>query len=181
MVLLADNLTGGNIIPAWFMVPGKGFFDITSPVSYFRLFSHIAGHANWEHLLGNFAIILLIGPILEEKYGSPAILFMILVTALVTGIINSFLFSGALLGASGVAFMMILLAPFTNTKKGEIPMTFILIIALYLVKEVFRSFQNNNIAEFAHIAGGICGSVFGFIRLRHKEEEPMVVSEEEEY
>ncbi len=170
IVLLADPLTGGNLIPSWFMVPGRGYFNAASPISYIRLFSHIAGHANWEHLLGNFAIILLIGPILEEKYGSLSILFMILITALVTGLLNSFLFSGALLGASGVAFMMILLAPFTNTKKGEIPLTFILIIALYLVKEVFRSFQTNNIAEFAHIAGGFCGSIFGFIRLKHSSE-----------
>jgi membrane associated rhomboid family serine protease len=171
LVLLLNPFFGGGIIQKWFEVPGQGYFDSGSVISYIRLFSHIAGHVDWEHLLGNFAIILLVGPILEEKYGSFSLLLMIIVTALVTGLLNSFLFEGALLGASGVAFMMILLAPFTNTRPGEIPLTFILIIALYIVKEVFQSFQSNNIAEFAHIAGGFCGSIFGFIKQRQQIKE----------
>ena len=171
LVLFLNPILGGELIPAWFVVPGRGYFNTESVISYVRLLSHIAGHISWEHLLGNFAIILLVGPILEEKYGSFSLLVMILITALVTGILNSLLFQGALLGASGVAFMMILLAPFTNTKNGEIPLTFILIIALYIVKEVFQSFQNNDIAEFAHIAGGFCGSIFGFIRQKHRLDE----------
>ena len=56
--------------------------------SYVGLFTHILGHASWEHLLGNFMLILLIGPILEERHGSLALLVMILVTALVTGLAN---------------------------------------------------------------------------------------------
>lgn len=175
LVLFLNSILGGDLIPVWFIVPGRGHFDTGSILSYVRLFSHIAGHISWEHLLGNFAIILLVGPILEEKYGSFSLMIMIIITALVTGILNSLLFQGALLGASGVAFMMILLAPFTNTKKGEIPLTFILIIALYIVKEVFQSFQSNDIAEFAHIAGGFCGSIFGFIRLKHRLNELKVI------
>ncbi|MCK5200845.1 MAG: rhomboid family intramembrane serine protease [Spirochaetales bacterium] len=171
LVLFLNPILGGELIPSWFAVPGRGYFDTSSIISYVRLFSHIAGHISWGHLLGNFAIILLVGPILEEKYGSFSLLLMILITALVTGILNSLLFQVTLLGASGVAFMMILLAPFTNTKKGEIPLTFILIIALYIVKEVFQSFQSNYIAEFAHIAGGFCGSIFGFIKQRHRINE----------
>ena len=171
LVLLINPLLGGSLITSWFVVPGQGFFDTGSVISYVRLFSHIAGHISWEHLLGNFAIILLVGPILEEKYGSFPLLIMILITGLVTGVLNTLLFEGFLLGASGVAFMMILLAPFTNTKSGEIPLTFILIIALYIVKEVFQSFQSNDIAEFAHIAGGACGSIFGFIKQKHRINE----------
>ncbi len=177
LVLFLNPFFGGTLIPSWFVVPGQGFFDTGSVISYVRLFSHIAGHVSWEHLLGNFAIILLVGPILEEKYGSFSLLLMIIITALVTGIINSLLFEGALLGASGVAFMMILLAPFTNTKSGEIPLTFILIIALYIVKEVFQSFQSNDIAEFAHIAGGFCGSIFGFIKQRNRLKELKAITD----
>jgi len=86
------------------------------------------------------------------------------VTAFVTGILNAFLLPTALLGASGVVFMMILLASFTNFKQGEIPLTFILVLTLYLGREIFNSFTNNNISEFAHIVGGFCGSLFGFFR-----------------
>ena len=177
VVLALNPLFGGQLIPTWFMVPGQGYFNAGSIASYIRLFSHIAGHANWEHLLGNFAIILLVGPILEEKYGSFSLMIMILVTALVTGLLNTLLFQNALLGASGVAFMMILLAPFTNTRPGDIPLTFILIIALYIVKEVFQSFQSNNIAEFAHIAGGFCGSIFGFIKQKHHIKELKAITD----
>jgi len=61
---------------------------------------------------------------------------------------------------------MILLVSFTNIRNGEIPLTFILILILYLAKELISSVQANQISEFAHIAGGICGSMFGFLRPR---------------
>jgi uncharacterized membrane protein YdcZ (DUF606 family) len=89
---------------------------------------------------------------------------MIAVTALVTGALNVLFFTTGLRGASGVVFMLILLASFTNFSKGEIPLTFILVMLLYLGREIFNSFSSNNISEFAHIVGGFCGSLFGFFR-----------------
>jgi hypothetical protein len=41
-----------------------------------------------------------------------------------------------------------------------------LVIALYLTGEIAKSFEKNSVSEFAHIAGGVCGSLFGFIRPR---------------
>jgi membrane associated rhomboid family serine protease len=89
---------------------------------------------------------------------------MIAVTALVTGALNALFFPSFLLGASGVVFMMILLASFTNFNKGEIPLTFILVLILYIGREVLNSFRSDNISEFAHIVGGFCGSLFGFFK-----------------
>ena len=152
----------------WFLVPGKGSFSAKSIHSWVTLFTHVMGHANWNHLISNFAYILLIGPILEEHYGSVTLFQMILITALVTGVLNVLFFTTGLLGASGVVFMMILLASFTNFNRGEIPITFILILVLYIGRELFNSFSNNNISEFAHIVGGFCGSLFGFFR-PHKD------------
>jgi membrane associated rhomboid family serine protease len=110
----------------------------------------------------------LIGPILEEVYGSGALLIMILITAFVTGVLNVLFFSSGLLGASGVVFMMILLASFTNFSRGEVPLTFILVLILFLGRELFDSFggeaANGNISKFAHIVGGFIGSLFGFCR-----------------
>lgn len=170
LILTADQLTGHTLILRFFTVPGKSTFDWASPAQYLRLISHALGHVGWAHLLGNFSIILLVGPILEEKYGSLSLFFMIFTTALVTGILNILFFNTGLLGASGVAFMMILLAPFTNTKSGDIPLTFILIVILYLTKQVLNSFHSNSIAEFAHIAGGACGSLFGFLHTPGREK-----------
>ena len=54
--------------------------SISDPLQYLRLFSYILGHANWSHFSSNFLIILLVGPMVEEKYGSSSLLEMIIVT-----------------------------------------------------------------------------------------------------
>jgi membrane associated rhomboid family serine protease len=158
-VMVASNSTGGAM-SYWFSTqPGLSWTDLTT---YFRLFSHIFGHANWDHLFGNFTIILLIGPLLEEKYGSQTMLIMIGVTALITSLLNNFFFTSGLMGASGIVFMMILLSSFANLKQGYIPLTFVIIVVLFLGKEVYNSLKMDNVSQFAHILGGICGSIFGF-------------------
>jgi rhomboid protease GluP len=169
LILFLDQIFALGLIPQLFSVPGKGAFEFDSAINWARLFLHPAGHISWEHLLGNFAIILLIGPILEEKYGSFSIFFMLLLTAFITGILNVLLLPNGLLGASGAAFMMILLASFTNIRNGELPLTFILILIFYLANELITSFQENQISEFAHIIGGACGSLFGFLRPRKQQ------------
>jgi membrane associated rhomboid family serine protease len=146
------------------MVPGRDHFSLTNVRHWFTLFTHICGHDSWAHLIANFTLILVIGPMLEENYGSRSLLFMIIITALVTGILNAFLFKSALMGASGVVFMMILLSSFTNFSRGEIPLTFILVLVLYMSVQIIDSFKDNNISQFAHIVGGLCGSFFGFFR-----------------
>lgn len=146
----------------FFTVSGNTGFSLVNPFDYVRLFTHIFGHADWTHLIGNFSFILLLGPMLEQRYGSSALCIMIAVTAFVTGILNVCFIPSGLLGSSGVAFMMILLSSFANIEKNEIPLTFVLIVILYLGREIVYSFTSNNISEFAHLAGGICGSLFGF-------------------
>ena len=140
-----------------------GYVSLDQPLSVLTLFTHVLGHASLDHLIGNLTFILLVGPIIEEKYGDMRTLFMMLVTALATGILNVVIFRSGLLGASGIVFMFILLVSFTNTKSNEIPITFILIAVLFIGKEILQSLQNDQISQFAHIMGGICGSIFGFI------------------
>jgi rhomboid protease GluP len=165
VLLISQFLTGGALVDNWFSVPGRGQFDAGSIFSYPRLILHALGHANWAHLFGNLSILLLLGPILEQTYGSFSLLLMMGITALVTGVINVLVFPTGLMGASGIVFMMILLASFTNFNKGEIPLTFILIMVLYLGQEVWRAItQRDQVSQFAHIIGGFCGSLFGFFK-----------------
>ena len=131
--------------------------------SYVGLFTHILGHASWQHLIGNFMLILLLGPILEERHGSAQLLIMILLTALITGLANLLFSSGMLLGASGVVFMMILLASMANVRGGEIPLTFIAVAIIYMGGEIIRAFQNDQISQMAHLVGGFAGAAFGFV------------------
>jgi membrane associated rhomboid family serine protease len=169
LVLILNQTIFPGLTRAWFMVPGRGGFHPGSLKSWVLLFTHVMGHGDINHFLSNISIILLIGPILEANCGSRGLLIMIALTALTTGALNVLLFSTYLLGASGVLFMMILLSSFTNFKKGEIPLTFILILVLYLGKELINSFRQDSVSEFAHIAGGLCGSLFGFFRLSGRD------------
>ena len=135
----------------------------TDPLTYVRLFAYVAGHADVSHYLNNFLIILLIGPMLEEKYGSKNIIFMILITAAVTGVINMAFFNTALLGASGVVFAFILLSSFVNLKKGRLPVTLILILIVYIGREVLDGLTRaDNVSQLGHIIGGFCGALLGF-------------------
>ena len=162
LVLVLSMIFPG-LAKAWFSVPGRGGFDPQSVRAYVRLVSHIFGHADINHFLSNFAFILLLGPILESTYGSRGLVIMIAITALVTGVLNILIFPTGLMGASGIVFMMILLASFTNFNKVELPLTFILVMVLYLGREVLNAFKDNNISEFGHIIGGLCGSIFGYL------------------
>lgn len=143
-------------------------FDTSLPSNYLAIFTYTLGHANIEHLLGNMSLFLILGPIIEEKYGSKMFLLMIIVTAFITAIFQISMFSNGLLGASGIVFMLIILSSFTGTDKGGIPLTFLLVIALYLGTEIVKSFQEDQVSQFAHIMGGLIGSVFGFIIRKKK-------------
>jgi len=168
VVLLVNQITGGLL---------QGVFSVSpysvdaSPLSWYHLFTHVIGHGSWQHLIGNFSFILLIGPILEEKYGSGPILLMIVVTALATGLLDLLIERAELFGASGIVFMLILLSSFTNIRSGEIPITFILVIVLYVVKEIWEALTPDSVSHLTHIAGGIVGGAFGFLFAR-KEPAP---------
>ena len=139
--------------------------SLRSPMTYVRFFGHVFGHANLSHLAGNLMMILVIGPMLEERYGSGSMVVMILLTALVTGVIHFIFFtSSALLGASGVVFAMILLASMTGIRDREIPLTFILVTVLYLGQQIYEGiFVPDNVSQLTHIIGGIVGAVFGYL------------------
>ena len=84
------------------------------------------------------------------------------ITIIVTAIIHILFFDHRLLGASGVVFMLIILSSLIPSKGKEIPLTFILIVLLFLGEEIYEAFRPSNVSRFAHITGGILGAVFGF-------------------
>lgn len=169
LILLLDKtvLHNKQFIESFFSVPGgwraEVPFNLKSVLDYIRLFTHVLGHANWTHLAGNLTFILLLGPLLEERYGSPMIALMMIVTALVTGVLNACFMPTPLYGASGIAFMLIILASFTSISKNEVPLSFILVFIVFLGSEIFGTGDKSNISVVAHVAGGLCGSLFGFM------------------
>ena len=138
--------------------------SFSDPYFYIRLISYIFAHVNWEHLMGNLMIILLVGPLLEEKYGSGKLLEMVLITAVSTALLNTVLFSNSLIGGSGIAFMLILLGSFSNITSKEIPLTFLIIAVLFIGNELISTLKIDRISQFSHLAGGFVGSGYGFLR-----------------
>lgn len=144
--------------------------SLLNPMTYVRMFCHVLGHANWDHFFGNIMLILVVGPLLEEKYGSMNLLFVILATALATGVIHFILFPGTrLLGASGVVFALILLSSLTCMKEGTIPITFILVAVIYIGQQVYDGlFVRDNVSNLTHIIGGVVGAGLGFVMNKNK-------------
>lgn len=135
-----------------------------NPLTYIRLFTHVLGHENWKHLSNNFLYILLIGPMLEEKYGTYNLLVMILITAAIIGIINSILGNKRILGASGIVYMFIIMSSFVNIQTGKVPITLILIFIFYIVNEIIDGmFKEDNVSHLGHIIGALCGGFFGYL------------------
>jgi membrane associated rhomboid family serine protease len=114
---------------------------------------------------------------LEEKYGSKRMIIMIVTTAFITGILFIIISGNRLLGASGIVFMLILLSSFVNLQKGRIPVTLILVAIIYIGREFLVAGKEllsdetgrDNISQLAHLVGGICGGVFGFVLDKHKK------------
>lgn len=158
-VFLLNLLTGGYTNQKFFTVY-RG--SVADPLFYVRMIGHVFGHAGWEHLSGNMMYILLLGPMLEEKYGSRNMGIIIILTAVTTGVVNVIFFSHGLLGASGVVFAFIILSSITSVKDGGIPLTFILVAVIYIGGQIVDGLTvNDNISNLTHIIGGIVGACSG--------------------
>ena len=167
VVLIVGLVSGGMITEQYFTTYHS---PLTSPLTYIRFFTHVIGHGSWEHFIGNMSYILLLGPILEEKYGSKRLLIIIILTAFVTGIVHYLLFwNSGLCGASGVVFAFILLASFTSFREGELPLTVILVAVIFLGQQIVDMILvRDNISNLSHVIGGIVGAVAGYQLQRKK-------------
>lgn len=161
IALLLHSFTGGVTTGQFFSVYRS---SLTDPLTYVRFIGHIFGHSGYDHYMGNMLLLLLVGPGIEEKYGHATTFWCIILTAVVTGLVQFVFFPGtALLGASGVVFMMIVLSSFTEMGKEGIPITLILVVILYLGGEIVDGlFNRDSVSQLAHIVGGLCGLVMGF-------------------
>lgn len=163
LALVANHFTNGWANATLFSVYRCSL--LADPLGFFRFFGHVLGHSGYAHYIGNMVLILVLGPNLEDRFGGWNVLWAILFTALVSGLVQFIFFPGtALLGASGIVFMMILLSSFGGVKNGTIPTTLILVAIFYLGGELWDAiFVRDNISQLTHIIGGLCGTVLGFI------------------
>ena len=140
-----------------------------NPLTYIRLFTHSIGHKDWDHFVSNFLYILLIGPMIEEKYGSLNLIIMFLITSLVIALYNIIFDNNIILGASGNVYMLIVLSSFSNISEGKIPLTVIMICIFYVIGEIKSSLLERNSKTYhdGHLIGALCGLLFGIFFLTH--------------
>lgn len=158
IALLLNMVSSGKTNVLFFSTYGS---SLLSPMTYIRLLGHIFGHANVDHLVSNLLYILLLGPMLEEKYGKRLII-VILSTAAVTGIVHNLLSPNTmLLGASGVVFAFIILTSITGNEEG-IPVTLIIVALLWIGSEIYTGITTaDSVSQLTHIVGGLTGGIIG--------------------
>lgn len=160
IAFVANIITQAQSNMLLFSVYRGSFLD---PLFYIRLVGHVFGHVDWTHLSGNLMYILLLGPLLEEKYGSWNLAVVIFLTAITTGLIHALFFQSALLGASGVVFAFIILSSITSVKNKKIPLTFILVVLIYLGGQLVDGILvRDQVSNITHIIGGIVGGCCGY-------------------
>ena len=160
--LILGDVSGQTTTQALFCVYRAPLAD---PFTYPRFFLHVLGHSNYSHYINNMLLMLVVGPQLEERFGSSSLFLAILATALVSGLVQFIFFPGiGLLGASGIVFMMIIMSTFLVYKRGTLPLTMILVFILYIGGEIAKGIsQNDSISQLTHIIGGICGGIIGYM------------------
>lgn len=165
VILILDKLVQGRLVNNLFSTGRND--SLLNPLTYFKLISHSLGHSSWDHLYNNFLKILLIGPLIEEKYGSLNLLIMIILTSLIIGIINRIFSKNRILGASGIAYMLIVLCSFVNIESGKIPITVVLIILFFVVDEIINLLKRkkDGISHLGHVTGASCGILLGILSM----------------
>ncbi len=138
--------------------------SLSDYLTYPRAILHVLGNTSLTTCTGNVIVLLVIGPAAEDRFGSAKVLTAVLLTAIAGALIMWFLFPDAtLMGASGVLFMMMVLASFASMRGGAIPITLILVLILYLGSEVVQAISGQaGLQELTHIAGGVVGTLLGF-------------------
>lgn len=170
VIVLSDGTLQKSLIDTYFTL--RSPIDFGNWLSVLTLFSHALGHANDAHLYANLSVIFLAGPMIEERFGSIRLALAMVFVAGFTGLFTIvFVPFVALKGASGIAFMLFILASFANTKRGYVPVTFVLACSIYLQSELRFALMHDkvlealgkpsNIAHYAHFIGGSIGAIIG--------------------
>ncbi|MBN2619120.1 MAG: rhomboid family intramembrane serine protease [Spirochaetales bacterium] len=162
LILFLNTHVNNYLISNWFTADGSLSFNYTDPISYIKFITHIFGHTDINHFMGNAIYLILLGPILEEKYNSATLLLLIIITAIISSLINAFFIDTYMLGASGIVYLFIVLVSFTNIEKGEFPLSVVVVLGFYIYKEISRE-DAGQISVVTHTVGALVGLLYGLI------------------
>ena len=77
-----------------------------------------------------------------------------------------------LVGASGLVYMLVILAGLDSARKDGIPLTLPFVALLFLSRDVIGMFQHNQLSELAHLAGAFCGLLWGLVAVNPRPATP---------
>lgn len=132
---LSSTTKNGGLVP----------FDLKSAFSYLKTVFYIFGSENWTIMFANLLFILLLGPKIEEYYGSIIIGLMMLVSGLFTGVLNACFCTLPLWGPVSIVFMLIFLNAFISFSKKQIPFSFFAAFILYIFYQIFTMLQTGSV------------------------------------
>ena len=136
-ILILNKLLKGKVNR--FLVFNGG--SLFNPMTYIRLVTSGLCHSGWHHFRNNFILILLIGPMLEDKYGSIALLQMLIITTIICTIVHYIIYGHGAIGASDNVYMLVVLCSIVNITEGTIPITLVLIFIFYIADEIIKQFS----------------------------------------
>lgn len=138
-------------------------FVFTDPSSYLRLVLCFFGYNDKSVFLCDLIFILLIGVKVEDRYGSIVIGIMSFVSILFSSVLTACFGKESCFGAGSVIFMMLILNILLNFSKNKVALSSVLILILFIVKEVLFQKSNGVLGVAIEAAGGLCGSLFAFL------------------
>jgi len=152
-------------------IGGELPFDAQNISSYIKLVLYIFGSNSWGSLFSSLVFILLLGPTIEEQYGSIIIGIMILISALFAGVLNACFCTQCLRGPIAIIFMLIFLNAFISFSKKKLPLSFVLAFVLFILFIIFDQKGLDNprtpldllVTIIVTVAGGLCGGLFAFL------------------
>lgn len=160
---LLKNFLTNNILTSPTSSGGSLPFVFSKFSSYPRLILYVFSSKSISLLLANLIFILLLGPSMEERYGSVVVGIMMAVSALFAGVLNACFCKTSLQGAAPIVFMMIFLSAFMAFTKKKIPISFICVIGMYIAFECIQHGAKGIVGVIINVAGGLCGSLFAFL------------------
>ena len=150
-------------------------FDFKNIKDYITLLSHALGNSSISTLLLNMILALILGPVLEERYGSPVMILMSVITTLIAGVLTACLGNTPLSGFQSIVIMMIFLSSLQPFQKKDLQISWIAVIIFYLVMD-FIDLSDSNfttvqklISPAIELCAGLAGSLFGFLSAPKKK------------
>lgn len=163
----------------WKELPLKTLFGKILRGEIWRLFTPSLLHAGLLHILFNMAWLWILGRQIEDRLGKLKMVVMVFIVGIVANIAQYLMggpvflgFSGVVVGMVGFIWMRQKVAPWEGYPLQRSTIIFIVVFvgAMFILEVVSMSLQffrvielSANIANTAHIVGGLSGIVLGRI------------------